>query len=150
MSGISVNTGEERLLSTSFITSLLAQTPDPFATVRPPTAWNRHGHNHKLTYASSDGTSIDLPSVSGRNDFAHIDPTDSRKPPAHHSVPQSIHPSEAYVNTVQDSISSDPRKLENASIITGSVRTSDDYSETLHSEEHVQSLVRSPSVLAKR
>lgn len=152
MSGISMNTGEERLLSTSFITSLLAQTPDPFAPVQPPTAWNRHERNQ---YASPDGPYTEQ---SGQSQFVHNDlgGSRSRNPLTNQSLPQSILSSEFHVNSVQDRISSDPsshalhqRKLENASIMTGSIRTSGEYSETLHSEEQVQSLVRSPSVLAQ-
>ncbi|KLO20259.1 hypothetical protein SCHPADRAFT_842610 [Schizopora paradoxa] len=156
MSGISVNTGEERLLSTSFITSLLAQTPDPFASAKPPTAWSRHGRNHKTSNASSDGTTyVEQSGASSRNGF-HVDPPGSREQPSHQSVPQSIHSSEVYVNSMRGSNSLDTigppvqhAKPENASIIANSIRTSGDYSETLHSEEQVQSLVRSPSVLAK-
>ena len=155
-SGISVNPSEERLLSTSFITSLLAQTSEPLyaSTEKPPSAWRGQsrstGKGETLQQNSRDGQSKVGSSI---RTYEEQEKEKEAKRRPYQSIPVSIrsNPSEHYLmGTVEEEpiprhklspIRDDPASATNSRPASG------DYSETLHSgEEQVVSVVRSPSI----
>ena len=107
-SGISVNPSEERLLSTSFITSLLAQTSEPLyaSTEKPPSAWRGQsrstGKGETLQQNSRDGQSKVGSSI---RTYEEQEKEKEAKRRPYQSIPVSIrsNPSEHYLmGTVEE------------------------------------------------
>ena len=167
-SGISISTAEERMLSTSFITSLLeterqqqqGQRPqqhqqqaqqDQQAQQKPPTVWNRFERQMKTNAVASGSKS------SGQAGPLGSIPESYERRPAHQSIPASVAPHYlSEVSVVPPPLDS-PISLrssllrpsgEKESPSAGSRPVSADYSlaETLHSEEEqTRTVVRTAS-----
>lgn len=158
-SGISVNPSEERLLTTSFITSLLAQTSEPFPPGGPPTAWGKYTRQLKVPDATSQTSGEDV-SISSSLSRVPLIPYkrefDEKSRILHQSVPHSIaphYPSSYYLPPLSEGQASEVVQMRLAQDSdqrsdngNESRRGSIDYSETLHSEDQLHSVVRSPSI----
>lgn len=125
-SGISVDTNEERLLTTSFITSLLSQVPDPFPGNKVSDARNRA-----------------MLGFERKSDQAARDAGDSEEPRTHQSIPPF------YPSDLLSTESGEARRMlsdDRPSINSDSRHASRDYSETAHTDEQLQSAIRRPSI----
>lgn len=154
-SGISVNPSEERLLSTSFITSLLAQTSDPLhvGMEKPPSAWRGYARPSEQSDTTSQSSRGGTSTIDSSTQLIHDPDKGTKRRPYHQSIPVSIrsNPSEHYL---LGSVEQEPfprRKLspvyDNPASADNSRPASGDYSDTLHSaEDQVVTVVRSPSV----
>ncbi|KAL5534179.1 hypothetical protein ACEPAG_641 [Sanghuangporus baumii] len=132
-SGISIDTNEERLLTTSFITSLLSQAPDPF----PGNKVYDAGKRAMLGF--------DKRSNQTRRDVGASD-----EPRSNQSIipfyPSDLLSAESEVASTSRQTLSDDRRSVNAD----SRRASKDYSETVHTDEQLQSAIRIPSIIVAR
>ncbi|OCB85692.1 hypothetical protein A7U60_g7343 [Sanghuangporus baumii] len=133
-SGISIDTNEERLLTTSFITSLLSQAPDPFPGNKVYDAGKRamSGFDKRSNQTCRDAVASD-------------------EPRSHQSIipfyPSDLLSAESGEgSTSRQQMLSDDRRSVNAD----SRRTLKDYSETGHMDEQLQSAIRRPSIMVAR
>ncbi|KAL5495201.1 hypothetical protein ACEPAI_664 [Sanghuangporus weigelae] len=132
-SGISIDTNEERLLTTSFITSLLSQAPDPF----PGNKVYDAGKRAMLGFGK-------------RSNQTRRDVGASDEPRSHQSIipfyPSDLLSAESEEASTSRQMLSDDRRSVNAD----SRRASKDYSETVHTDEQLQSAIRRPSIIVAR
>lgn len=143
-SGISVNPSEERLLSTSFITSLLSQSPEPRLAPSKPGGKTKSLPGSTIYTGKSRSSTHTASSKATRQSAA---PTDT-----HQSFPASVSPSDLY-SPVGDSLRSpDPRQKR--APIGDDLRTlsgTEENSEMLHATEgQLVSAVRSTSLAFPR
>lgn len=137
-SAISINPSEERLLTTSFITSLLAQSSNPTPKQRSRGVENRdergRGNDRSYHVSRSDADAGNLNDASSRHQSI---------PPFYPSDLLSIDGREAYNSQANPS---DDRR----STASHSRRTSRDLSDTFHSDEQLQFVIRRPSIAISR
>ncbi|KAI5124635.1 hypothetical protein M0805_004244 [Coniferiporia weirii] len=144
-SGISVNPSEERLLSTSFITSLLSQSPEPFPGKR--TAYS----SGRLAHAYEDGRGESRPQNSRSAAVLRGATTHERDPDiaSYHSFQSRSAPkvpSDAY-SFESSTITHSTRKTDAGSPNADFRHTPADYPESLHSnDEQLHSVIRIPSL----
>ncbi|KAL5518881.1 hypothetical protein ACEPAH_564 [Sanghuangporus vaninii] len=133
-SGISIDTNEERLLTTSFITSLLSQAPDPF----PGSKVYDAGKRAMLGFGK-------------RSNQTRRDAGASDEPRSHRSI-IPFYPSDLLTAESGEASSSRQQMFsdDRRSVHADSRRTSKDYSETVHTDEQLQSAIRRPSIIAAR
>lgn len=144
-SGISVNPSEERLLSTSFITSLLSQSPEPRLAPEKPSGKTKSLPGSTIHTGRSRTSATTNSSKNTRKSAA---PTDT-----HQSFPASVSPSDLY--TAEGLPSPDPRRTlmptaDESRTISGRPSTEEN-SEMLHATEgQLVSAVRTTSLAFPR